>query len=705
MKLHLWAAVAFAAACALVPGLAQAEQLPARLAPQAPFPAISQQAPTIEEVAPGVTYGEYALRTSAGPIVVRVVAADLRRSDVRVGEVLAHDALESRGETIGSMARRTDAVAGINGDYFDIGNTNRPTNIVVRDGVLLQMPLQRYALEISRDASAHIARFDFTGQVTIGDRTVSLDAVDRRPSDDGTSLLTPQYGSVPPLENVTLVSLQPLDGTPPLARYRVSGVADNLSTQPPGYYLAIGPGALNNTGVPNPGDVVSASGDLSPIGLDAIATAIGGGPLILHQGSWFDDPNGPNGGEYDKRVPCSGAAIAADGRVLLIEVDGRQPTESVGLTRPEFSALMRALGGVEGLAFDGGGSSTIVVREVGDAQSEVANSPSDRVERPVANGLFVYSTDPVGPAVRLVARPDVVRAVTGATVPIRVTAVDAANHPLASGRVTAHVEPAQLGTVAGGAFFAHAAGSGRIALHAGTLSGTVALDVRSAPTQLTIEPANANVDDGATLVLRARALDAHGYPLVLPGRLAWTASPGSIGPDGVFHAGTANARISVRVGDVSAQTQVTVGSHEVALPFARRAHFSTTPAGGSGSLVRDSQCGTCATLTYAFAGNERAAYAMTDIALPAGTLGISFDVLDDGSASRLRVLFRNAINEDVRTGAVVLDSPGWRHIVARLPAGADVSRLIAIYILAPKGMQLAGGQIQLRNVRAIVAGN
>ena len=328
------------------------------------------------------------MRTSVGPLVVRVVAVEPHRGDVRVGEVLAHDALQSRGETVGSMAKRTGAVAGINGDYFDIGNTYRPTNIVVRDGVMLQMPRNRYALAVTRDGTPQIAEFNFMGQIQIGERTTSLDAVDQSPPDAGTSLLTPEYGSVPPLENVTLIAMQPLGGTPPLTRYRVTAVADNLSAQPPGYYVAIGPGAYNFVTVPATGDIVTASGDLSPIGLDAIATAIGGGPLILHAGEWTDDPNGPNGGEYDKRIPCTGAAIAPDGRLFLIEVDGRQPSVSVGLTRHEFAALMRALGASEGLAFDGGGSSTIAVRRLGDAsagscQQPVGSRRAPRRQRPL----------------------------------------------------------------------------------------------------------------------------------------------------------------------------------------------------------------------------------------------------------------------------------------------------------------------------------
>jgi len=692
-------------ALTLAPLAARAGALPATLAPAPPFPAIAQQAPTIEEIAPGVTFAEYALTTSAGPLVVRIVAVETRRGDVRVSQVLAHDTLESRGETVGSMAQRTTAVAGINGDYYDIGNSNRPTNIVVRNGALLQMPRQRYALAIARDGSPHIAEFNFMGQVQIGDRTASLDAVDQRPPDGGTSLITPEYGSVPPLENVTLATLQLLDGTPPLARYRVSSVADNLSTQSPGYYLAIGAAALNGTGVPNPGDVVVADGDLSPIGLNQIGTAIGGGPLILHQGSWFDDPDGPNGGEYDKRIPSSGAAIAPDGRLFLIEVDGRQPTLSVGLTRHEFSALMRALGATEGMAFDGGGSSTIAVRRAGDAAAEVVNSPSDRIERPVGNGIFVYSTAPVGPAVRLVARPGTLRAVSGAGVPFRVAAVDAADHAAATGSVSRVVDPPSLGAIRDDVFYAARAGSGRILLHRGSLRGAIPVEVYGSPARLSIEPPDANVDNNQTLQLSARAADARGYPLVIPKSLAWSANGGSIDRDGLFRAAKHNARVSVRVGETSVSSVVTVGSHEVGLPFAERARFATVPRGGSGSLTRDPQCGSCLTLAYSFSGNERAAYAMTDLPLPAGTIGLSFDVLDDGSASRLRAMVRNTINEDVLVNATVLDTPGWRHITVRFPQGAQAVHLLAIYVLPPRGMQLAGGQIGLRNVRAIVAGN
>lgn len=691
-----------------MPAAALAGDLPNRLAPDEPFPRILAEAPTLESIAPGIEYADYAMETAAGPLAIHIIAVEPRRSDVRVENVLADNALESHGETVGSMAKRTGAVAGINGDYFDIGNTNRPLNIVVRNGTLLQMPRKRYALAIARDGSAQIAEFSFMGQVSIGDRTTNIDAIDEMPPPNGgTSLLTPDYGSVAPEENLTLIALERLDGAPPLARYRVTGIVDNLRRQPPGFYVAVGPGAYNSITIPDPGTSVVATGDLSPVGLDQIVAAIGGGPLILHNGDWFDDPDGPRGGEYEKRIPCTGAAIAPDGRLFLIEVDGRQSSVSVGLTRREFSALMRALGATEGLAFDGGGSSTVVVRRVGDEESAVVNSPSDGIERPVGDGLFVYSTAPVGDAVRLVAQPGVIRAVTGAEVPLRIAAVDAANHVTSNDQgLNVNVEPPRLGIYRDGQFTALEPGEGSIVLRSGHLSGKVGLEVQRSPAGVAISPLKPNVDRDGSILLTARAYDARGYRLALPPLLVWSASAGNINARGEYHAQAHDANVAVKVGEAGATTHITVGTHEVGLPFAEHVRFATMPRGGGGEATRDVQeCGSCVALRFNFTPNEHAAYAMADVPLPENTIGLAFDVQDDGSDARLRVALRNSINEDVLADATVLDQQGWRHVVVRFPAeSAQAARLVAIYVLPPRGMQLSNGQIVIRNVRAVVAG-
>jgi hypothetical protein len=685
---------------------ARAGELPAQIEPGAPFPRIILEAPSVESIAPGVVYGSYQLETAAGPLSVHIVAIEPRRSDVRIGSVVADDSLVSRGETIGSMAARTRAVAGINGDFFDIGNTNRPVNMVVRDGALLQLPYKRYVLAITRDGKPHIAEFSFTGQVAIDDRTLPLDGIDEMPQPNGgISLVTPLYGRVPPHENVTMASLQPVEGVPPLARYRVTGVVDNLSAQPPGYYVAIGPTDYGVVVVPSVNATVTVTGDLAPLGLNAITAAVGGGALILHDGEWYDDADAPYRQENDKRMPCSGAAIAPDGRLFLVEVDGRQPEISVGVTRREFAALMRSLGATDGLLLDGGGSSTLVVRRLGETDAAVVNSPSDGRERPVADGIFVYSTAPVGPAVRLVARPSVLRAVDGGEIPLRIAAVDAAYHVSAvAADVGTSVIPARLGFVRDGTFVARNPGTGRLVLRGDGLYGEVPIEVDATPARATIAPARPNIDPNATIALRALAFDAHGYPLALPALLRWSATAGEIDPAGRFHAGAHDAIVAVHVGNAIASADVTVGSHDVALPFAEHAYFTTARPGGSGSVERAAGCASCVRLTFSFGNGERAAYATAEIALPADTIGLAFDVADDGSDARVRVAVRNDINEDVLLDATQLNQSGWRSIALRFPTDTRASRLTAIYVLPPKGIELSEGSIVLRNVRAIVAG-
>lgn len=685
---------------------AGAGELPARIDPRAPFPRIIEQAPTVESIAPGIAYADYQLETTAGPLAIHVVAVDPRRNDVKIGSVVADDSLISRGETIGSMARRTRAVAGINGDFFDIGNTNRPINMVVRDGALLQLPYGRYVLAITRDEFAHIAEFTFSGQIVVDDRTMPLDGIDEMPQPGGgISLLTPLYGRVPPRENVTLAALQPIEGVPPLAHYRVTGIVDNLSPQPPGYYLAIGPSDYGIVGVPEVNAVVTASGDLTPLGLGAITAAVGGGALILHDGEWYDDRDAPYREENFKRMPCSGAAIAPDGRLFFVEVDGRQPELSVGVTRREFAALMRSLGATEGLLLDGGGSSTLVVRRLGDSVTDVVNSPSDGKERPVADGIFVYSTAPVGPAIRLVARPGIVRAIDGAEIPLRVAAVDAAYHVAANAApVRASVLPSRLGTFRDGRFIALHPGTGRLVLRGDGLKGNVPIEIDATPARSKITPTRPNVDPKSTITLKARAYDAHGYALALPPLLRWSTSAGSIDRWGRFHAGSHDATIAVHIGVTVASARVTVGSHDVALPFAQRAYFVTARRGGRGGVVKDAGCGSCVRLTFSFGNGERAAYAASDIPLPADTIGLTFDLQDDGSDARVRVAVRNEINEDILVDATQLGEPGWRTVAVRFPADTRAARLMAIYVLPPKGIELSEGSIVLRNVRAIVAG-
>lgn len=369
-----------------------------QLYPPAPFPIVTGQSETTSLLAYGMSYAHYTIITTAGPLSVNAVLVDLHEPATAFRTVLANDRLVSQGETVSSMAHRTGAIAGINGDYFARGSTNEPLNIVVNNGIVYRSPGKRVALAVHTDRSISFTPFTWAGSAAWDTSSVPVTAIDQWPPDGGASLILPTYGAPSPRSGVMFASLTPLTTTPEGTTYRVSAETDGAA--PPGTLgLALGPAAMAMATPPEVGQTILIAGNTDPAAT-AVATAIGGGPLLLNNGDYMPLVNLPQNDETPShRLPLSGVAKTADGSLLLLEVDGRQPTFSVGLTRPEFAALMSAFGAVDGMCFDGGGSSTLVAQLPGEPSAKVRNRPSDGRERRVADGLFIYSSAPMPPPV------------------------------------------------------------------------------------------------------------------------------------------------------------------------------------------------------------------------------------------------------------------------------------------------------------------
>lgn len=127
---------------------------------------------------------------------------------------------------------------------------------------------------------------------------------------------------------------------------------------------------------------------------DSLAAAMPGGPLLIRDGrrqsvhAWREERFSE--AHLTGRQPRTAIARRADGMVLLVTVDGRRPGWSVGMTLIELSETLLALGAVEALNLDGGGSTTMV------RGNRIINRPSE-VGRSVANGLFLYAPPPPPP--------------------------------------------------------------------------------------------------------------------------------------------------------------------------------------------------------------------------------------------------------------------------------------------------------------------
>ena len=146
----------------------------------------------------------------------------------------------------------------------------------------------------------------------------------------------------------------------------VAPVADVHASSVP---VAIPPGGAVLVATPASGGALAAE---APVGQlvtarllfkpdwPGIVDAIGGGPQIVREGApIFRAGELFTTSQLTPRAPRSAVGQLADGRIILITVDGRQPGYSVGMTNFELAQAMVRLGAVTAMALDSGGSATM----------------------------------------------------------------------------------------------------------------------------------------------------------------------------------------------------------------------------------------------------------------------------------------------------------------------------------------------------------
>lgn len=150
-------------------------------------------------------------------------------------------------------------------------------------------------------------------------------------------------------------------------------------------------------------------------------------------GDIFENGHARSGLDNTTRASRTAIGIKADGTVVMLMVDGRQAPYSVGMTMAEVAASMEALGCVEAVNLDGGGSSTFATQREGEPENETTAGltlrcrPSDGYERKVSNTIMVLSkAKPTGEFDHAVLMPNNEVYTPGSTVQFTAAGVDAA---------------------------------------------------------------------------------------------------------------------------------------------------------------------------------------------------------------------------------------------------------------------------------------
>ncbi|MBM9503738.1 phosphodiester glycosidase family protein [Actinacidiphila acididurans] len=520
----------------------------------------------------GVTEHSETYDTVAGRQHAQVLHADLTNSNVRLGTVEAHDKLtDPPAEAISSMADRTGAVAGVNGDFFAINSTNRPSGMVVTDGKLIKSPNSGWTSDmwVRQDGTVGIGTETYAGTVTDGSASHAIKSVNTLDDLSSNSLVrvTPDLGAGGTIPSSTVVTGKV--GTGGFVVDSVATGVKSLGALPDGTEALVGAKASAtwlNTNV-HVGDTLAVSEKLSPD--DGVRTAISGGALLVQDGKMSVPLQA--GGENNVDYPVTGLGVSKDGKhVIIATFDGRL-TEGVaeGLTRPEFAQWMMKQGAYNAILFDTGGSTEMVARKPGDAHVSVMNTPSDGAERPVANGIFVYSTAPAPTEATNVVINDgtPVTTVPGATIAVPVYATDALQNPSDS-TVDVQVQPSSLATWSNGELTVTGTGEGTITATSAGATTSQPLEVAKKLTSLSVSPDAPDLPNGHTqqLTLKGTADGASGTAAQVPAEAAqWSVSDpslGSVDAHGLFTADSDNGgleKVTATVGGAGATSTIAVG--------------------------------------------------------------------------------------------------------------------------------------------------
>jgi hypothetical protein len=340
---------------------------------------------------PGATYERSVQFTPHGPVAIHVVRGPRPVGLYRLKPVLSNGSVVLR-ETVSSMQRRLALQAtsvGVNGDYF-APRDGRPSGIFMSDGVLATPPNSaRSSAGVTLDGLLDVRRVSFRGTWRGSGQRRALNFLNKEPGTNGISLFTSDWGSATPRVAgsfaVVLGSFPPATPNTDLAvPVSATSVGGSIRIEPgTAVLVARGNAAAKLEAEAQPGTVVTLRLMLQP-DWSVVSDAIGGGPILVRDGvPVYRSNEAFTTSQLAPRGPRTAIGQRADGGIVLVTTDGRQPGLSVGMTNFELAQTLVRFGAVRGMGLDGGGSSTLAF------DGAVLNSPSDGRERAVSTALML----------------------------------------------------------------------------------------------------------------------------------------------------------------------------------------------------------------------------------------------------------------------------------------------------------------------------
>jgi hypothetical protein len=376
-----------------------------------------------QPITAGATLKQYtwASTRSNQPVTVsvNVIEVDLTNPYVKLDVMSGTNGQFAKKQAVSGMAKETGAVAAVNGDFFNTQAEGIPDGPEIANGQIMSTPplgMQGlYSFALDGQNKPIIDAFTFQGSVTAKDgstfplggvnKTSFWDDAGNYGLTDGMFVYTSAFATDSRTNDGVTVPSEILVQNGVIQQIAIDSVLPGLV--PPGAVILKTNGKATDYVKQHfkVGDPLKIDYQIVPMDASkkydtkSFKMLIGGQTLLVDEGKpsiFTRDVSDFSGYSYVSRTAIGYSKDQT--RAYLITAD--KNSVSQGMSIPELQDAMVKAGVWRGMVLDGGGSTTMVARPLGETSTQLVAPLTLGVERRVVNGLGVFSQAPKGTQVK-----------------------------------------------------------------------------------------------------------------------------------------------------------------------------------------------------------------------------------------------------------------------------------------------------------------
>lgn len=671
-----------------------------------------------ENISSGVVHETIRQFNAQGWWNINVLRIDMDDEYTEVKALFSQNGI-SKKEKLTDMMKNSNAIAGINGDFFTSQYSSFPLGAVISNGRMVTSPIDPNnklpVFAIDQSKNPFIAFWDWQIRaISENGEPVTLSAINKDSKLHEEVIMYDSNWNALSMGNkvfTDLIEIVVIDDI--VTEVRVGQEPINL---PQNGYILTGRGRvrdrlLNNFHV---GDRVNMEINTTP-NYQNIVTAIGGGSPLLKDGAITDFKINITGNH-----PRTALGITRDKKqLIMVTIDGRDSSYK-GVSQQTMAEIMSSLGAYDAINFDGGGSTTMAIKPAGSEKPAIVNKPSDGGERKVINGLGVYSNAPEGSLSYIQVYTDDTKMFANTTRSFYIKGFDQYHNPINVdiNDVDFSIDGIK-GTFNDNTLTAYDTGNGVVKAsykgHTAELNINVFGDIKEL--QIDIDKFGIDVSSQKDLG-KIYGKNKEGYVAKIePSDISWEAV-GNVGTvqDGIFYSSdkpTAGA-LTARIGNAVENILVSVGFKEIMINDFEKLdniRFTSYPQTVAGKLELDKEekeGNFSAKLSYDFTQSDdtRAAYIVfgeNGMPLEGTPDKIGMWVYGNESNSWLRGEMSDSAGKTYKLDfASHIDWKGWKWITANIPTGVSYPiNLGRIYVTETNPLNKMSGELLFDGLKAL----